>query len=166
MVWWRRQPCRVPTSRLPRARRAWWCTSPAARGWVGPKARCQPVGATGGQGGAVAAALLARGGRVRVMVGRPGDPRVRRLAERGVEVANPSGDGPAHPTAVKSVHGDRQKTDPDDGVRGARAAPTIRTRLKHILRSTARGAEEAQIDSTGARVAPIRGMTRSLTASG
>ena len=45
------------------------------------------LGATGGQGGAVADALLARGARVRAMVRRPAEPKANRLAERGVEVA-------------------------------------------------------------------------------
>jgi uncharacterized protein YbjT (DUF2867 family) len=44
------------------------------------------LGATGGQGGAVADALLAHGARVRAMVRRPDEPKARRLAERGVEV--------------------------------------------------------------------------------
>ncbi len=44
------------------------------------------LGATGGQGGAVADALLARDTRVRAMVRRPDKPAVRRLAQRGVEV--------------------------------------------------------------------------------
>jgi uncharacterized protein YbjT (DUF2867 family) len=44
------------------------------------------LGATGGQGGAVADALLTSGARVRAMVRRPDEPRARRLAERDVEV--------------------------------------------------------------------------------
>jgi uncharacterized protein YbjT (DUF2867 family) len=44
------------------------------------------LGATGGQGGAVTAALLARQARVRAMVRRPGEPSVQRLTECGVEV--------------------------------------------------------------------------------
>ena len=44
------------------------------------------LGATGGQGGAVTAALLARQVRVRAMVRRSGEPSVQRLTERGVEV--------------------------------------------------------------------------------
>ncbi len=44
------------------------------------------LGATGGQGGAVADALLARGARVRAMVRRPSEPKASRLADRGVEV--------------------------------------------------------------------------------
>jgi uncharacterized protein YbjT (DUF2867 family) len=43
------------------------------------------LGATGGQGGAVAGALLAGGVPVRALVRRPDGPSVRRLAERGVE---------------------------------------------------------------------------------
>ena len=53
------------------------------------------LGATGGQGGAVADALLARDTRVRAMVRRPDQPAVRRLAERGVEVVVGSLDDPA-----------------------------------------------------------------------
>src|SRR6478672_13364744 len=44
------------------------------------------LGATGGQGRAVTAALLARQARVCAMVRRPGEPSVQRLTERGVEV--------------------------------------------------------------------------------
>ena len=44
------------------------------------------LGATGGQGGAVADALLANGARVRAMVRQPTEPKALRLAERGVEV--------------------------------------------------------------------------------
>lgn len=44
------------------------------------------LGATGGQGGAVLAALLARGARVRALVRDPVAGAARRLADRGVEV--------------------------------------------------------------------------------
>jgi uncharacterized protein YbjT (DUF2867 family) len=44
------------------------------------------LGATGGQGGAVAAALLERGARVRAMVRRPDQPSARRLLDLGVDV--------------------------------------------------------------------------------
>ena len=44
------------------------------------------LGATGGQGGAVAAALLDRGRRLRAMVRRPDAPSARGLADRGVDV--------------------------------------------------------------------------------
>ncbi|MFE2321569.1 NmrA/HSCARG family protein [Streptomyces sp. NPDC059441] len=49
----------------------------------------QPIlvlGATGGQGGAVTGALLARGARVRGMVRDPQKASARRLADRGVEL--------------------------------------------------------------------------------
>ena len=44
------------------------------------------LGATGGQGGAVADALLARGARLRAIVRRPGEPKASRLVQHGVEV--------------------------------------------------------------------------------
>ncbi|OBF27801.1 NmrA family transcriptional regulator [Mycobacterium sp. ACS1612] len=44
------------------------------------------LGATGGQGGAVTAALIERGARVRAMVRRPEGPSARRLLDVGVEV--------------------------------------------------------------------------------
>ena len=44
------------------------------------------LGATGGQGGAVAAALLQRGAQVRAMVRRPDQPSARRLRDLGVDV--------------------------------------------------------------------------------
>src|ERR1700744_5996090 len=50
------------------------------------EARTLVLGATGGQGGAVAGALLARGVPVRALVRRPNEASVRRLRERGVEV--------------------------------------------------------------------------------
>ena len=53
------------------------------------------LGATGGQGGAVTAALLARQAPVRAMVRRLGEPSVQRLTERGVEVMVGSFDDPA-----------------------------------------------------------------------
>ena len=52
------------------------------------------LGATGGQGGAVTDALLARGARVGAMVRRPDEPSVRRLSERGVEAVVGSLDDP------------------------------------------------------------------------
>ncbi|MGW3568522.1 NmrA/HSCARG family protein [Streptomyces sp. NPDC000941] len=44
------------------------------------------LGATGGQGGAVAQALLASGQAIRAVVRNPAEPRARRLAEQGVDV--------------------------------------------------------------------------------
>jgi uncharacterized protein YbjT (DUF2867 family) len=48
------------------------------------------LGATGGQGGAVAAALIERGARVRAMVRRPDQPSARRLLDLGAEVVTGS----------------------------------------------------------------------------
>jgi uncharacterized protein YbjT (DUF2867 family) len=53
------------------------------------------LGATGGQGGAVVDALLARNAPVRAMVRRPEETAGRRLAARGVEVVAGSLDDPA-----------------------------------------------------------------------
>jgi uncharacterized protein YbjT (DUF2867 family) len=53
------------------------------------------LGATGGQGGAVADALLQRGARVRAMVRRPDQPPARRLLDLGVDVVAGSLDDPA-----------------------------------------------------------------------
>jgi uncharacterized protein YbjT (DUF2867 family) len=53
----------------------------------------QPIlvlGATGGQGGAVADALLERGASVRAMVRQPGNDRARGLSGRGVDVVRGS----------------------------------------------------------------------------
>jgi uncharacterized protein YbjT (DUF2867 family) len=46
------------------------------------------LGATGGQGGAVTAALLERGASVRALVRDPASARVRRLTARGVEAVS------------------------------------------------------------------------------
>jgi uncharacterized protein YbjT (DUF2867 family) len=71
------------------------------------------LGATGGQGGAVADALLARDTRVRAMVRRPNQPAVRRLAERGVEVVVGSLDDPASlGAAMQNVAGAFAMTTP------------------------------------------------------
>lgn len=48
------------------------------------------LAATGGQGGAVTAALVARGATVRALVRDPGQDAARRLADRGVEVVSGS----------------------------------------------------------------------------
>jgi uncharacterized protein YbjT (DUF2867 family) len=53
------------------------------------------LGATRGQGGAVAAALLTRGMPVRAMARQPDKPSAQRLAERGVDVVAGSLDDPA-----------------------------------------------------------------------
>jgi uncharacterized protein YbjT (DUF2867 family) len=64
------------------------------------------LGATGGQGGAVADALLARGARVRALVRRPDEPSVRRLTQRGVQaVVGSLDDRVALGAAMHSVAG-------------------------------------------------------------
>jgi uncharacterized protein YbjT (DUF2867 family) len=64
------------------------------------------LGATGGQGGAVADALLARGAPVRAMVRRPDAPSARRLGGRGVHlVAGSLDDFAALSTAMRGVDG-------------------------------------------------------------
>src|ERR1700732_2232414 len=61
-------------------------------------------GATGQQGGAVVAALLARGARVRALVRSPESDRARALATRGVALATVRIDDPASVvTALEAV---------------------------------------------------------------
>jgi uncharacterized protein YbjT (DUF2867 family) len=73
------------------------------------------LGATGGQGGAVAEALLAHGVQVRAMVRRPGQPKASRLAERGVEVlAGSLDDRTALGTAMHGVDAAFALTTPFD----------------------------------------------------
>lgn len=60
------------------------------------------LGATGGQGGAVADALLARGQGVRALVRDPRDERAERLADRGVELVAGSLEDTAALTAAMS----------------------------------------------------------------
>ena len=93
------------------------------------------LGATGGQGGAVADALLARGARVRAMVRRPAEPKARRLAERGVEVlAGSLGDRSALGAAMRGVLG----VCPDDSVRGGVDAEVAQGRAI-VAAATTRG---------------------------
>jgi uncharacterized protein YbjT (DUF2867 family) len=64
------------------------------------------LGATGGQGGAVADALLACNAPVRAMVRRPAEPAGRRLTERGAEVVAGSLDDPVSlAAAMRGVSG-------------------------------------------------------------
>ena len=64
------------------------------------------LGATGGQGGAVADALLLRGAAVRAMVRDTRSPRAQRLGERGVELVGGSlDDRAALAAAMASVSG-------------------------------------------------------------
>jgi uncharacterized protein YbjT (DUF2867 family) len=64
------------------------------------------LAATGGQGGAVVSALLARRVRVRALVRRLGQPSVQRLTERGVEaVVGSLDDRAALEVAMRDVAG-------------------------------------------------------------
>lgn len=108
------------------------------------------LGATGGQGGAVADALLAREARVRVMVRRPGDPKASRLAERGVEVLTGSlDDRTALSTAMRGVDAAFALTTPfetgvDAEIAQGRAilAAAADAQLPHLVFSSVAGANQ------------------------
>ena len=108
------------------------------------------LGATGGQGGAVADALLARGARVRAMVRRPAEPKARRLAERGVEVlAGSLGDSSALGAAMRGVLGVFALTTPfEAGVNAevaqgrAIVAAAIDGQVPHLVFSSVAGANQ------------------------
>jgi uncharacterized protein YbjT (DUF2867 family) len=113
----------------------------------------QPIlvlGATGGQGGAVAAALLDGGVRVRAMVRRPGEPRARRLAERGVEVVGGSlDDRSALVAAMAGVGAVFALTTPfeagvDAEVAQGRAivAAAVDAQVPHLVFSSVAGADQ------------------------
>jgi uncharacterized protein YbjT (DUF2867 family) len=113
----------------------------------------QPIlvlGATGGQGGAVAAALLDGGVRVRAMVRRPGEPRARRLAERGVEVVGGSlDDRSALVAAMAGVGAAFALTTPfeagvDAEVAQGRAivAAAVDAQVPHLVFSSVAGADQ------------------------
>jgi len=113
----------------------------------------QPIlvlGATGGQGGAVAAALLDGGVRVRAMVRRPGEPRARRLAERGVEVVGGSlDDRTALVAAMAGVGAVFALTTPfeagvDAEVAQGRAivAAAVDAQVPHLVLSSVAGADQ------------------------
>jgi uncharacterized protein YbjT (DUF2867 family) len=108
------------------------------------------LGATGGQGGAVADALLAHGERVRAMVRRPDEPKARHLAERGVEVLAGSLDDPtALGAAMRGAEGVFALTTPfESGVdaeiaqgRAILAAATD-AQVSHFVFSSVAGAKE------------------------
>ena len=107
-------------------------------------------GATGGQGGAVADALLAHEAPVRVMVRRPAGPRARRLAERGVEVvAGSFGDRIALAAAMRDVAGAFALTTPfeagvDAEVAQGRAivGAAKDARVPHLVFSSVAGADQ------------------------
>jgi uncharacterized protein YbjT (DUF2867 family) len=108
------------------------------------------LGATGGQGGAVADALLAHGARVRAMVRGPGEPKARRLAERGVEVLTGSlDDRAALGTAMRGVDAVFALTTPfeagvDAEVAQGRAivAAAADAQVPHLVFSSVAGANQ------------------------
>jgi uncharacterized protein YbjT (DUF2867 family) len=108
------------------------------------------LGATGGQGGAVTAALLARQARVRAVVRRLGEPSVQRLTERGVEVVVGSfDDRAALGAAMKGAAAVFALTTPfeagvDAEVAQGRAivAAADDTRVPHLLFSSVAGADQ------------------------
>jgi len=108
------------------------------------------LGATGGQGGAVAGALLARGVPVRALVRRPDEASVRRLRERGVEVFVGSlDDRSALAEAMRRVAGVFAVTTPfeagvDAEVAQGRAivAAAIDERVPHLVFSSVAGADQ------------------------
>jgi uncharacterized protein YbjT (DUF2867 family) len=114
------------------------------------EARTLVLGATGGQGGAVAGALLARGVPVRALVRRPDEASVRRLRERGVEVFVGSlGDRSALAEAMRRVAGVFAVTTPfeagvDAEVAQGRAivAAAIDERVPHLVFSSVAGADQ------------------------
>jgi uncharacterized protein YbjT (DUF2867 family) len=108
------------------------------------------LGATGGQGGAVVDALLARGARVRALVRRPDGPSVRRLSERGVEaVVGSLDDRIALGAAMRNVAGVFAVTTPfeagvDAEVAQGRAivAAAVDQRVPHLVFSSVAGADQ------------------------
>jgi uncharacterized protein YbjT (DUF2867 family) len=108
------------------------------------------LGATGGQGGAVACALLARGVRVRALVRRPDQPSVRRLTERGVEaVVGSLDDRGALAAAMRGVAGVFALTTPfeagvDAEVAQGRAivAAAVDEQVPHLVFSSVAGADQ------------------------
>jgi uncharacterized protein YbjT (DUF2867 family) len=108
------------------------------------------LGATGGQGGAVTAALLARQARVRAMVRRLGEPSVQRLMERGVEVVVGSfDDRAALGAAMKGAAAVFALTTPFEAGVDAEAAQgraivaaADDTRVPHLVFSSVAGADQ------------------------
>jgi uncharacterized protein YbjT (DUF2867 family) len=108
------------------------------------------LGATGGQGGAVVGALLARGARVRALVRRPDKPSVRRLTQRGVEaVAGSLDDRTALGAAMRGIAGVFAVTTPfeagvDAEVAQGRAivAAAIDQQVPHLVFSSVAGADQ------------------------
>src|SRR6201998_4011932 len=114
------------------------------------EARTLVLGATGGQGGAVAGALLAHGIPVRALVRRPDEASVRRLRERGVEVSVGSlDDRSALAEAMRRVAGVFAVTTPfeagvDAEVAQGRAvvAAAVDAQVPHLVFSSVAGADQ------------------------
>jgi uncharacterized protein YbjT (DUF2867 family) len=108
------------------------------------------LGATGGQGGAVADALLARGARVRALVRRLDGPSVRRLTERGVDaVVGSLDDRRALGAAMDGVAGVFGLTTPfeagiDAEVAQGRAivSAAVDSQVPHLVFSSVAGADQ------------------------
>jgi uncharacterized protein YbjT (DUF2867 family) len=108
------------------------------------------LGATGGQGGAVADALLTRGTPVRAMVRRPEAPSARRLGERGVHlVAGSLDDVAALSTAMRGVDAVFAVTTPfesgvDAEVTQGRAilGAAVDARVPHLVLSSVASADQ------------------------
>jgi uncharacterized protein YbjT (DUF2867 family) len=108
------------------------------------------LGATGGQGGAVAAALLQRGARVRAMVRRPDQPSARRLLDLGVDVvAGSLDDRAALSAAMRGVGAAFALTTPfEAGVDAevmqghAILAAAVDSQVPHFVFSSVAGADQ------------------------
>ncbi|MFD7872836.1 NmrA/HSCARG family protein [Streptomyces sp. NPDC059766] len=108
------------------------------------------LAATGGQGGAVTDALLARGARIRALVRDPGRDAARRLAGRGAEVvAGSLSDPRSLAAAMKGVTGVFAFTTPFEAgveaeVEQGRAilAAAARERVPHLVFSSVAGADQ------------------------
>ncbi|THJ67017.1 NmrA/HSCARG family protein [Arthrobacter echini] len=108
------------------------------------------LGATGGQGGAVAAALIARGTTVRALVRTPGSASARALARRGVDVVAGSLDDTASLTrAMRGVRSAFAVTTPFESgthaeVAQGRAiiAAAGKATVPHLVFSSVAGAQQ------------------------
>jgi uncharacterized protein YbjT (DUF2867 family) len=113
-------------------------------------ARVLVLGATGGQGGAVVDALLARGRKVRALLRDPASRSARRLAEQDVEVvAGSFDDAESLAVAMQGVSGVFALTTPFEAgvhaeVRQGRAivAAARQVRVPHLLFSSVAGANQ------------------------
>ncbi|WP_406379515.1 NmrA/HSCARG family protein [Streptomyces sp. NBC_01618] len=108
------------------------------------------LAATGGQGGAVTGALLARGTRIRALVRDPGQSAAQQLADQGVDVVAGSLSDPGSlAAAMKGVAGVFAFTTPFEAgveaeVEQGRAilAAAARERVAHLVFSSVAGADQ------------------------